>query len=216
MADDTKTVAKTSDILPQAYEQLAPADETMINNALQVFADLAQGNVPQNVAGFFKDPDTAKNIVYKSLQLPLQDLDDDVAQHLPGGKPDSATTITVALQQLIQAIDAKLSQLLAQILHAKKFRELEGSWRGVKFLVSNSEVGTSLKIKVLSAKKDELRKDFEKSSDFDQSQIFKKVYSDQYGSPGGEPFSILVGDYSFGNNNHDLELLSQILSLIHI
>ena len=101
MADDTKTVAKTSDILPQAYEQLAPADETMINNALQVFADLAQGNVPQNVAGFFKDPDTAKNIVYKSIQLPLQDLDDDVAQHLPGGKPDSATTITVALQQLI-------------------------------------------------------------------------------------------------------------------
>ncbi|MDG2381841.1 MAG: type VI secretion system contractile sheath large subunit [Pirellulaceae bacterium] len=210
MADDTKTVAKHSDILPQAYEQLTPANEQMINKALQVFADLAQGNIPQNVLGFFKDPDTAKEIVYKSIQLPLQDLDDEIAQHLPGGKPEDATMVTVALQQLIQAIDAKLSQLLAQILHTKKFREMEGSWRGLKYLVTNSEVGTSLKIKVLSAKKEELRKDFEKSSDFDQSQIFKKVYSDQYGSPGGEPFSILVGDYSFGNNNPDLELLSQI------
>ena len=152
-------------MMAPVYKQLTPADEKTIQNALRVFVGLLEGTVPSNVAGLFKDEETAKS-VYEHIRLPIEALSDDVARHLPGGNPEPAKMVMLAFQRLIAAIDAKLSSLLSQIMHARKFRELEGSWRGLKFLVSNSETGTSLKIKVLSAKKDELRKDFDKASDF--------------------------------------------------
>jgi type VI secretion system protein ImpC len=97
----------------------------------------------------------------------------------------------------INAIDQKLTSQLNEVMHNPAFQKLEGTWRGLFYLVNQSETGDSLKIKILNSTKDEVRKDLENAVEFDQSQLFKKVYEDGYGVLGGEPFGMLVGDYEF-------------------
>lgn len=97
----------------------------------------------------------------------------------------------------INAIDQKLTTQLNEVMHNPAFQKLEGTWRGLFYLVNQSETGESLKIRVLNATKDEVRKDLENAVEFDQSQLFKKVYEDGYGVLGGEPFGMLVADYEF-------------------
>src|SRR4030081_731953 len=92
-------------------------------------------------------------------------------------------------------------------LHRPKFRKLEGSWRGLHYLVQNSETGTSLKLRVLNLSKRELGRDLSRAIEFDQSQIFKKIYENEFGTPGGEPYGALIGDYEWTNHPDDLETL---------
>src|SRR5918999_302599 len=82
----------------------------------------------------------------------------------------------------IADIDQLLTRQLNEIMHAREFQKLEASWRGLHYLVSQTETSTMLKIKVLNVSKDELRKDLEKASEFDQSAMFKKVYEEEYGT----------------------------------
>lgn len=110
----------------------------------------------------------------------------------------------------IADIDKVLSAQLNLIMHAPEFQKLEGAWRGLHYLIQQSETSTTLKIRVLSITKDELRKDLEKAVEFDQSALFKKVYEDEYGTFGGAPFSALIGDYEFGRNPTDISLLEKI------
>ena len=117
-----------------------------------------------------------------------------------------AQTINAA----ITAIDGKLSAQLNAIMHHADFQKLEGTWRGLNHLVMNSETGSSLKIRVLNCTKKELYKSLTKASEFDQSVIFKKIYETEFGSPGGEPYGALIGDYEFSNHPEDVELLSQV------
>lgn len=97
----------------------------------------------------------------------------------------------------IKEIDTKLSAQVNEILHHEKFQKLEGTWRGMHHLVSNTETSTSLQLKVMNVTKDEIRADLEKAEEFDQTQMFKKVYEEGYGVLGGNPFGLLVGDYDF-------------------
>ncbi len=97
----------------------------------------------------------------------------------------------------IKEIDTKLTAQTNEILHHEKFQKLEGTWRGLHHLVSNTETSTSLQLKVMNVTKDEIRADLEKAEEFDQSQMFKKVYEEGYGILGGNPFGLLVGDYDF-------------------
>jgi type VI secretion system protein ImpC len=110
----------------------------------------------------------------------------------------------------IGEIDKKLSAQMNEIMHHPDLQRLEGTWRGLHYLVSNSETGESLKIRVLNAKKQELFKDLEKAVEFDQSGLFKKVYEDEYGVLGGTPYGMLVGDYEFGRGPEDISLLKMI------
>lgn len=110
----------------------------------------------------------------------------------------------------IEAIDAALSKQLAAIMHHPDFQKLEGAWRGLHYLVQNSETSTMLKIKVLNVSKRELFKDVDRATEFDQSQIFKKLYESEFGSPGGQPYGALIGDYEFTNHPEDVELLSKM------
>jgi type VI secretion system protein ImpC len=110
----------------------------------------------------------------------------------------------------IADIDELLSRQLNEILHHPDFQKLEGSWRGLHYLVDQTETSTMLKLKVLNVSKDELRKDLEKASEFDQSALFKKVYEEEYGTFGGAPFGALIGDYEFANTAPDLSLLQKI------
>lgn len=118
--------------------------------------------------------------------------------------------LTVTFNKAIEALDAKISRQLNEVMHHPKFQKLEGTWRGLHYLVMNSETGSTLKIRVINAGKKELAKDLSKAVEFDQSQLFKKIYENEFGTPGGEPYGALVGDYEFTNHPEDVEMLSNI------
>lgn len=97
----------------------------------------------------------------------------------------------------IAEIDRMLNDQINAILHHPKFQRLESSWRGLAFLVRRADIESDpmIKVRVLSAKWKELEKDFERSVEFDQSSLFKKVYEEEIGSPGGEPYGVMIADY---------------------
>ena len=107
----------------------------------------------------------------------------------------------------IAAIDQKLSDQLNAIMHDPKFLKLEGSWRGLNYLIMNSETGTSLKIRVLNVSKRDLTRDLQRAVEFDQSQLFKKIYENEFGTPGGEPYGALIGDYEWTQHPDDVDTL---------
>ncbi len=112
--------------------------------------------------------------------------------------------------QAIAQIDAMLSKQVAAVMHNEKFQKLEGSWRGVKYMTDNSETCRTLKLKLMHVSKKELGKDLEKATEFDQSQVFKKIYTSEFGQAGGEPFGTLLGDYEFGSHPQDIALLDKM------
>lgn len=120
--------------------------------------------------------------------------------------PDTEAMINARIAQ----IDALLSSQLNEIIHHEAFQKLEASWRGLKYLLSRSETGEGLKIKVLNVSKKDLLKDLQKAPEFDQSALFKKVYEEEFGVFGGAPFGALVGDYEFGKGAQDIELLEKV------
>jgi len=110
----------------------------------------------------------------------------------------------------IGEIDKKLSSQLNEIMHHPDFQKLEGTWRGLHYLVHQSETGENLKIRVLNVSKRDLFKDLERAVEFDQSALFKKVYEEEYGQLGGEPYGMLVGDYKFTRHPEDINLLKML------
>lgn len=110
----------------------------------------------------------------------------------------------------IAAIDAVISKQLNAVMHHESFQKLEGTWRGLNYLVMNTETSVQLKLKVLNVSKRELFKDLDKAVEFDQSQMFKKMYENEFGTPGGEPYGALIGDYEFTNHPEDMSLLSKM------
>ena len=128
----------------------------------------------------------------------------------------SADNIVSALQREIARIDELISEQLNQILHHARFQKLEAAWRGLWYLVKQYSEHDNVKIKVLSISWKELCKDIGKAIEFDQSQLFKKIYSDEFGTPGGEPFGVLIGDYeisyrpSQGSNYDDISILEGV------
>lgn len=115
--------------------------------------------------------------------------------------------LTRTFERAMQEIDRKLSKQLNAIMHDPKFTKLEGSWRGLSHLVMNSETGTGLKIRMLNVTKRELNRDLTKAVEFDQSNIFKKIYENEFGTPGGEPYGALIGDYEWSNHPDDIDTL---------
>jgi len=110
----------------------------------------------------------------------------------------------------MSVIDKKISEQLNLVMHHEDFQKLEASWRGLHYLVHESETGTELKIKVLNVSKKDLLKDLENAAEFDQSALFKKVYGAEYDQFGGHPFGCLIGDYEFGKGPQDISLLERI------
>jgi type VI secretion system protein ImpC len=123
---------------------------------------------------------------------------------------DNAMTM---VKKLIAEIDELLTKQLNEIMHHEKFQQLEASWRGLHYLVSNTETSTMLKLRLLNANKKEIQSDLEKAVEFDQSVQFKKIYEDEYGTFGGSPFSLLVGDYDFGRHPQDIGWLEKMASV---
>lgn len=140
-----------------------------------------------------------------------------IAQVIDSGVAVSKDS-TAVIKARIAEIDDLISGQLNAILHDEAFQKLEATWRGMHYLVSRTETGPGLKLRFLNASKKDLLADFEKASEFDQSALFKKVYEAEYGTFGGQPYGVLVGDYEFGRNAQDMELLkslSQVAAAAH-
>jgi len=124
------------------------------------------------------------------------------------------------IELIVAEIDKKLTDQINLIMHHPDFQQLEGTWRGLSYLVNNSETDDQLKIRVLNLSKKDLGKTLKKfkGSSWDQSPLFKKMYEDEYGTPGGEPYGCLVGDYNFDHRPQDVQILegmAQIAAAAH-
>ena len=123
--------------------------------------------------------------------------------------------VTKSINAMIAAIDEKLTAQLNLILHNPDFQKLEGAWRGLHYMVNNTESDEHLKIRVMNISKLELGKTLKrfKGAAWDQSPLFKKVYEEEYGQFGGEPFGAIVGDYHFDQSPPDVELLGEMAKI---
>jgi len=116
------------------------------------------------------------------------------------------------IKAIIAEIDKKLSDQINQIMHHERFQQVESAWRGLSYLVNNTETDEMLKIRVMNISKKDLAKTLKKykGTAWDQSPLFKKLYEQEYGQLGGEPYGALVGDYYFDHTPGDVELLGQM------
>ena len=137
-------------------------------------------------------------------------LNDYVTQLPDASELEQKKAAVAVIQDLIKKVDEKLSADVSAILHDPVFTELEASWRGLRYLVFNTDTSKTLKLRLLSVKRGTLEKDLRNAVDTDQSVLFKKVYEEEYGTYGGNPFSLLIGDLKFGKGATDIELLTNI------
>jgi type VI secretion system protein ImpC len=134
----------------------------------------------------------------------------EFVKQLLNGQMTVSPDVESMVNQRIAQIDHLLSLQLSEIMHHPTFQQLEATWRGIRYMLENSETGVNLKIKVLNVKKKELLRDLQRVPEFDQSATFKKIYEEEFGVFGGEPFAALLGDYYFGKGPEDIELLERI------
>jgi type VI secretion system protein ImpC len=117
-----------------------------------------------------------------------------------------------SIEAIIAALDAKLTEQINEIMHTEEFQKLESAWRGLHYLVNNTETDEMLKIRVLNISKNDLGRTLKKfrGTAWDQSPIFKKIYEEEYGQFGGAPYGVLIGDYQFDHSPQDTQLLGDM------
>jgi type VI secretion system protein ImpC len=117
-----------------------------------------------------------------------------------------------SIEGMIAEIDKKLSEQVNEIIHHEEFQQLESSWRGLHHMVNNTETDEQLKIRVINISKKDLAKNLKKfkGAAWDQSPFFKKVYEEEFGQFGGEPYGSFVADYHFDHSAPDVELLGEL------
>jgi type VI secretion system protein ImpC len=174
-----------------AATQSAVAETTELGLLDQI---VEQGRMGKDAAAKERGKDMIKNFVSEVLS----------------GQISMARDKEAMLNARIAQIDHLISIQLNEIMHAPEFQKLEGTWRGLRYLLANSETSDMLKIKILNVPKKELLRDLQRAPEFDQSALFKKVYEEEYGVFGGAPFGALMGDYEFGKSGQDIELLEKI------
>ena len=173
----------------------APGAETTTTEAVSLLDQIVEGG------RLARDPaskERGKNLVKEFVNQVLE----------------GAMTVSKDAEAMINAriaqIDHLVSIQLSEVLHHPDFQKLEGTWRGLKYLMDQSETSDKLKIKILNTSKKDLLRDLQRASEFDQSALFKKVYEEEYGVFGGAPFAALGGDYEFGRGPEDIELLEKV------
>jgi len=154
--------------------------------------------------------DDILNVTPNTTEDRAKDLVKGLVSEVMSGTVTVQKDILRTIKQGIAGIDAVVSTQLAEIMHHERFQKLEGSWRGLHYLVRNSETGEDLKLRTFNATKEELYKDLDRAVEFDQSNVFKKIYTSEFGTPGGAPYAALIGDYEFSNSPQDVDCLSKM------
>ena len=138
----------------------------------------------------------------------------DVIAEFVGQVMEGTMTVSKDTEAMINArisqIDALISKQLNAVMHTEDFQKLEASWKGLHYLVQQSETGETLKLRVMNVSKKDLLKDMEKASEFDQSTLFKKIYEEEFGMFGGSSYGAMIGDYEFSSHPQDLALLEKV------
>ncbi len=104
-------------------------------------------------------------------------------------------TLIALLDRDIALLDQMIARQLDAILHHARLRKLEGSWRGLAWLVSRMSISGRLKLRILNVTWAEICRDLERAAEFDRSNLFRGVYEDEFGIAGGEPYGLLVVDH---------------------
>lgn len=232
--------SETSDALAGVLDELAKPDAQALRAPLLTTFDPSKGAADWEQAAI--DPDATATAAPAARLLAL--LMDAGAEDQDANKKRALGTIGEFVRQIVQPlqasqflpekiakgaaavlidervaqIDRALSAQLSLIMHAPAFKALEATWRGMFYLVSRSETGVMLKLRVLNATRRDLLKDMEKAVEFDQSALFKMIYEAEYGTYGGFPYSLLVGAYEFGPDSEALDCLkklSQVAAAAH-
>jgi type VI secretion system protein ImpC len=177
---------------PQKAAAAAPAEQVLETGLLDQIVE--QGRIGKDDAA----RERGKNLVKEF-----------VAQVLEGSMTISKDAEAMINARIAQ-IDHLLSIQLNEILHHPQMQQLEATWRGLWYVMTQSETSDMLKIKILNVSKRELLRDLQRAPEFDQSAMFKKVYEEEFGIFGGAPFAALIGDYQFGRGPEDVELLERI------
>ncbi len=160
-----------------------------------------------NLDEFLQETDTRRALLYWLIE------------HENLAQIKTKQDITNTLHRAIANIDELINDQLNLIIHHERFQKLEASWRGLWFLAVQADGALNIKIRLLDISWAEVVRDISRALDFDQSQLFKKIYSEEYGTPGGEPYGVIIGDYEISHkiskkHRHDdistLEGLSQI------
>ncbi|HEX5127950.1 MAG TPA: type VI secretion system contractile sheath large subunit, partial [Rhodocyclaceae bacterium] len=191
---DAQAKAEVDDVAAKALEDTVTAAEA----ASAWSADLA-GKIS---AGFPDKDDTFKTnlgTAFGAHVFPIVNAAD--------GKGIGAA---LAIDRAVGAIDQALSSQLSLVMHCEKFKEVEATWRGLFYLVSRSETGTRLKLRLFNATLKELQDDMDKAVEFDQSKIFKLIYEAEYGTYGGSPYSLLLGGYELGPTAPHMNFVEKI------
>ena len=147
----------------------------------------------------------------ESVERAVRTLAQQALENTVGVTTDAYGTV----KKIIAEIDRKLTEQINQILHHESFQTLEGAWRGLHYLVNQTETDELLKIKVLPVARNELARTLKryKGVGWDQSPLFKKVYEEEYGQFGGEPFGCLIGDYHFNHSPPDVAMLGELAKI---
>jgi type VI secretion system protein ImpC len=138
-----------------------------------------------------------------------------LAQQALANASSLSNDVVASIKAIIAEIDAKLTAQVNQIIHHPEYQQLESAWRGLHYVVNNTETDEMLKIRVLNISKKDLHKTLKKfkGTAWDQSPIFKKLYEEEYGQFGGQPYGCLVGDYHFNHSAPDVELLGEMAKI---
>jgi type VI secretion system protein ImpC len=144
----------------------------------------------------------------EAVETAVQTLAEQALAHTTLVADDALRTI----EAIVAAIDAKLTEQVNAVMHHADFQRMESSWRGLHYLVNNTETDEMLRIRVFDVSKKELNRTLRKfrGTAWDQSPIFKKIYEEEYGQFGGEPFGVMVGDYEFDHGPQDVQTLGDL------
>ena len=188
-----------------AGASIAPQVETSLASPLdRLFA----GPIAHSRASFDLDHFLAEQDASKALRY-----------WLAGSPPSDQRSLALALGRDIARLDQLLTEQVNEILHHADFQLLEASWRGLYYLVEQTEDNENIKIRVLNVSWRELARDAERAIEFDGSQLFQKVYSEEFGTPGGEPYSVLIGDYDIHprpSAEHPIDDISVLSSISQV
>lgn len=181
--------------MSEVQEQSAPASAAMVEQEVSLLDTII---------------DQSRVAVSELEKGHARDLIGELVDQVLAGEVTVSKDLSASIDARITELDLLLSNQLNEVMHHPDFQRLEASWRGLKYLVMQSETSTQLKIKVLNVSKKDLVKDFKNSPEFDQSALFKKIYEEEYGTFGGAPYAGLVGDYEFTRHPEDFYLMEEL------
>ncbi|NMG44321.1 type VI secretion system contractile sheath large subunit [Aromatoleum toluvorans] len=139
-----------------------------------------------------------------------RDIIGELARQVLDGEVVVSENLSASLDARLAELDRLISAQLSEVMHAAEFQALESAWTGLHYLCRQSATGPQLKIKLLNATKRDLVKDFKTAIEFDQSALFRKVYEEEFGTFGGSPFGVLLGQFEMTRQPEDLYLLEQM------